>query len=50
MNRNEESLRWYDWDWENPDGPTMLRNLREAIGVSQQEVALRLSDAGLRSD
>ena len=46
MRRNEPS----GYSWSGADGPSMLRALREAAGLSQYEVALRLVDADLRID
>lgn len=38
------------YSWDGADGPTMLRALREASGLSQLEVAMRLVDAEFRID
>lgn len=38
------------YTWAVDEGREMLRALREASGISQMELALRLSDAGIRVD
>ncbi len=46
MPRRDASL----YTWAVSDGREMLRALRETSGLSQMELALRLSDAGIRVD